>query len=62
MFNNYFNQPNNIINNPMFTKAVQMAQGKTPDQLKQIALEMCEQKGMSQKEREDFFSRFGMKL
>lgn len=39
MFNNQFNQPNNPMNNPMLMQAMQMAQGKSSDQLKQLELQ-----------------------
>lgn len=61
MFNNNFNQPNTI-NNPMFAQVMQMAQGKSSDQLKQMALDMCKQKGMSQADMDKFFGQFGIKL
>ena len=60
MFNN-FNQPNTI-NNPMFAQVMQMAQGKSPEQLKQVALDMAKQKGMSQEDMNKFFGQFGIKI
>ena len=61
--NNFFNQqPNNLMNNPMLTQAMQMAQGKSPKELKQVALDMAKQKGMSQQEINTFFGQFGIKL
>lgn len=33
-------------NNPMFKRAQQMAQGKSEDELKQIASNLCKQKGI----------------
>lgn len=60
MFNN-FNQPNPM-NNPMLNQVMQMTQGKTPEQLKQLVLDTCKQKGMSQADMEKFFGQFGMKL
>lgn len=62
MFNNQFNQPNNPMNNPMLMQAMQMAQGKSSDQLKQLALDMCKQKGMSQQDMDKFFGQFGIKI
>ncbi len=50
------------MNNPMFAQAMQMAKGKTPDQLKQVALDMAKQKGMTQEEMSKFFGQFGVKL
>lgn len=62
MFNNNFNQPNNPMNNPMLMQAMQLAQGKTPDQLKQVAIDMAKQKGMSKEQMDQFFGQFGIKL
>ena len=61
MFNNNFNQPNPM-NNPMFAQVMQMTQGKSADQLKQMALDMCKQKGMNQADMDKFFGQFGIKL
>lgn len=47
-------------NNPMFQRAMAMAQGKTPDQLREIALNLCQQRGMSKEEAERFFHSFGL--
>lgn len=33
-------------NNPMFQQAVQMAQGKSPEQLRQTAMNLCKTKGI----------------
>lgn len=65
MFNNFFTQPNSInnpMNNPMMAQAMSIAQGKSPDELKKIALDMAKQKGMSQQDMEKFFGQFGVKL
>lgn len=47
-------------NNPMFQRAMAMAQGKTPDQLREIALNLCQQRGMSKEEAERLFHSFGL--
>lgn len=62
MFNNSFMNQQNPMNNPMFAQVMQMTQGKTPDQLKQMALDMCKQKGMTQQDMDRFFGQFGIKL
>ena len=62
MFNNNFMNQSNPMNNPMLMQAMQMAQGKSTDQLKQMALDMCKQKGMSQQDMDKFFGQFGIKL
>lgn len=36
--------------NPLFQRAQQMAQGKTEDEIKQIARNLCEQKGINLEE------------
>lgn len=33
-------------NNPMFARAQQMAAGKTPEQIKQVAENLCKQRGI----------------
>lgn len=33
-------------NNPLFKQAQQMAQGKSPDQLKQTCMNLCKSKGL----------------
>lgn len=62
MFNNNFMNQSNPMNNPMLMQAMQMAQGKSTDQLKQMALDLCKQKGMSQQDMDKFFGQFGIKL
>lgn len=34
-------------NNPLFQRAMQMAQGKSEDELKQIANNLCKQRGIN---------------
>jgi hypothetical protein len=41
--------------NPMFQRALQMAQGKSEDQIKQIAKNLCQQRGFN---IDEMFSRF----
>lgn len=40
------NTMSQLQNNPMFCQAQQMAQGKTPDQLKQTCINLCRSKGI----------------
>lgn len=41
------NNPLNLFsNNSLFIRAQQMAQGKTPEELQQIALNICKEKGL----------------
>lgn len=37
-------------NNPLFSRAKQMAEGKTEDELKEIANNLCSQRGISLEE------------
>lgn len=43
MMNNMMSQ---IQGNPMFQQAQQMAQGKTPEQLRQTCMNLCRSKGL----------------
>lgn len=41
------NSPLNLFsNNPLFARAQQMAEGKTPEELQQIAINICKEKGL----------------
>lgn len=41
------NSPINLFsNNPLFARAQQMAEGKTPEELQQIAINICKEKGL----------------
>lgn len=47
MTNNNNNSPINLFsNNPLFARAQQMAEGKTPEELQQIAINICKEKGL----------------
>lgn len=37
---------NNLISNPLYQRAQIMAQGKTPEELQQIAMNICREKGI----------------
>lgn len=45
--------------NPMFQRAQQMAQGKSQDELKQIAKNLCEQRGIN---IDDAFQQFQQQM
>ena len=50
-------------NNPMFQRAIQMAQGKSQNELEQIAENLCKQRGIKiEDEKKQFSSIFGMNL
>lgn len=47
MTNNNNNSPINLFsNNPLFARAQQMAEGKSPEELQQIAINICKEKGL----------------
>lgn len=52
-------------NNPMFQQAMNMANGKSPEQIQQVARNICSQKGIDydsmQNMLESQFGRSGMK-
>ena len=49
-------------NDPMFSRAMQMAQGKNEEQLKDTIRNLARQKGMDDNALNQFLSQFGMKL
>jgi hypothetical protein len=54
---------NPFSNNPLFARAQQMAEGKTPAELEQIALNICKEKGLDINEMmKQFQSLFGNKI
>lgn len=54
---------NPFSNNPLFARAQQMAEGKTPAELEQIALNICKEKGLDINEMmQQFQSLFGNKI
>lgn len=60
MMNQLMNQM--FKNNPMFQRAQQMAQGKTENELKRIANNLCQQRGINIDEAYKQFQRtFGIK-
>ena len=47
MFNGNGNQFAQMQNNPLFQRAQQMAAGKSPQELQQIAKNLCQQRGIN---------------
>ena len=61
MMKNMMNQM--MKNNPMFQRAIQMAQGKSQNELEQIAENLCKQRGIKIEDaKKQFSSMFGMNL
>lgn len=61
MMKNMMNQM--MKNNPMFQRAMQMAQGKSQNELEQIAENLCKQRGIKIEDAKKQFSyMFGMNL
>lgn len=61
MMKNMMNQM--MKNNPMFQRAMQMAQGKSQNELEQIAENLCKQRGIKIEDaKKQFSSMFGMNL
>lgn len=50
----------NLQANPLFQRAMQMANGKSPEQLQQIAQNLCQQKGVDMNQAiQQFQAQFG---
>lgn len=47
--------------NPAFSRAVEMAQGKSPQQIEQIMRNLCQERGIDYDQFKQNFSQFGMK-
>lgn len=61
MMKNIMNQM--MKNNPMFQRAMQMAQGKSQNEIEQIAENLCKQRGIKIEDaKKQFSSMFGMNL
>lgn len=61
MMKNMMNQM--MKNNPMFQRAMQMAQGKSQNEIEQIAENLCKQRGIKIEDaKKQFSSMFGMNL
>jgi hypothetical protein len=50
MFNGNGNPLGQMQNNPLFQRAQQMAAGKSPQELQQIAKNLCQQRGINMDE------------
>lgn len=60
MFNGNGNQLGQIQNNPLFKRAQQMAAGKSPEEIQQIAKNLCQQRGIDIEEAyKQFKQMFG---
>lgn len=49
---------NMIKNNPLYKRAEQMAQGKSDDELKQVAINLCKQRGIDLEQAYKQFQTF----
>ena len=49
-------------NDPKFQQAMKMAQGKTPDQLKETAFNLAKTQGIAPKQIMGVLSNFGIKI
>ena len=50
---------NNLLSNPYFQRAQEMAKGRNPQELRQIALNICKEKGIDiERAYEDFKQQF----
>lgn len=48
----------NILSNPLYARAQQMANGKSPEQLEQIAKNICKEKGINYEQAMSQFQSF----
>ena len=48
----------NILSNPLYARAQQMANGKSPEQLEQIAKNICKEKGIDYEQAMSQFQSF----
>lgn len=48
--------------NPLMQRALQMGQGKSEEELKQIVINMAQNRGMSQEQLASYLNQFGLKL
>lgn len=49
-------------NNPTFNMAMNMAHGKSPEQLQQTVKNLAKERGMSDEQLNQFLSQFGLKI
>lgn len=47
-------------NNPLLQRAMQMAQGKSPEQLRSVAANLAHQQGMTDAQLAEFLKQFGL--
>ena len=48
--------------NPLMSRAMQMGQGKTPEQMQTLVRNLAKQKGMNDEQLNQFLSQFGLRL
>lgn len=58
MMTNLNNLLRQFFNNPLFNQAQRMAQGKTPQQIEQIAKNLCAEKGLNYEEALSAFQNY----
>ena len=49
-------------NNPRFGRAMDMAQGKSPEQLKETVMNLAKQRGIDPQQAQQMLSQFGIKI
>lgn len=49
-------------NNPIMQRAMQMGQGKSPEQMQQVVRNLAKQRGMDDQQLNQFLSQFGLRL
>lgn len=49
-------------NNPNFNRAMQMIQGKSPEQLQQTVMNLARNQGISMQQLQQFAGQYGFKL
>ena len=48
--------------NPVFNRAIEMAQGKSPEQIQQIVRNVAKARGMDEAQLNQFIGQFGLKF
>lgn len=54
--------PSMMMNNPLFQRAMQMGQGKSEAELKNIVINLATQRGVPIEQLNNFIAPFGLKL
>ena len=49
-------------NNPIMQRAMQMGQGKSPQELQQVVKNLAQQRGMNNDQLNQFLGNFGLKI